>query len=52
MSDKIVEEEFLERNIKIRAQQILSKTGLSEIIKFIQKVLNLMKKILKNFNFK
>ena len=30
MSDKQAEESILELNIKIRAQQILSKTGLSE----------------------
>ena len=48
MSDKQAEESILELNIKIRAQQILSKTGLSEDYKIYAKGTKLDSEALKN----
>ena len=48
MSDKQAEESILELNIKIRAQQILSKTGLSEDYKIYSKGTKLDNEAIKN----
>ena len=48
MSDKQAEESILELNIKIRAQQILSKSGLSEDHKIHEKGTKLDSEAIKN----